>query len=116
MGKGNQSRTLVNHIERIGIDSSVLVQIKPAQLGTGCLTQLLPGNKVRVVFSPSYDNAISRSECERAMCLLPLPSRIANRQGHEINRLGCILRPHNFIGFRADKAGKDRAAFFKSSS
>ena len=116
MGKCDHSRTLVNDIECIGIDSPVLMQIKPAQFGTGCLTQLLPGNKVRMVFSPSYDNAIPRSERKRVACALPQPSRIANRQGHKVNRLGCILRPHDFVGSRTDKARKDRATFFKSGS
>ncbi len=101
VAEGNDFHALVE-LERIQVDPAVVGDAVPAQRRAGAPGQFLPRDEVRVVLQLRGDDDIARADGAGE-------SVVADRVGHQVDRLGGVLGEHQLVGVGADE-GRDVGA------
>ena len=115
VGKRNQSSVRRDDGESLQVDPAVGRQIEPRELGTRALTQLLPRNDVRVMLGAGAHDAIARPHAQIGRLGASHALRcVSHGESHQVDRLGRVLRPHDFVGGDAHERGKGAPSAFKS--
>ena len=83
-------------LQRVQVDASVIGDAVPAQGRAGATRQFLPGDQVRVVLQLGGDDHVARPDGATE----PV---VAERIRDEVQRLGGVLREHQFVGIGADE-------------